>query len=479
MQKNCHKAYRNMALLLIFSFLAFQTGCTQIGSSANTPTPSWSVNPTSSSAITSVTVTNTPTSTMGATISATPTEEPKSTVVPTPTEEPTATIVPTPTEEPDPTETPSLTPTEEPTATSTPSLTPTNTPTKAPTSTVEPTRELRKGTLMYCVRDVAVQDIPWSDGSHERHCVASLNQGDPITVYDLVGNCHYEVMTEDGVHGYVYGYSMEGIFSTTRPAVISPIPSRNEPVTFWVRAKEMGVYDPNTREEIGTLEKGATVQVVEKDVYKDGYLYNYFDRILWNGGTAVVFKDNLSSVYVEPKWDAPRERKDLEEILMNKVNDFRESSGYGRWGNPYNYLVDNVYARGGVEDAPDGTNLGDYLAAKGFRVACRECLKQSALHDDYQIGAGYYSSGLDQRLGGRTEEELCEEWFQGWYNSPGHRGDMKWHVVVIETDIYGNEIKSYDADYLDYVALMTVVEYYNGGDWWYCAIMSFAEIEKK
>lgn len=85
---------------------------------------------------------------------------------------------------------------------------------------------------MYCVRDVAVQDLPWSDGSHEIHCVASLNQGDPITVFDLVGSCHFKVMTEDGVQGYVFGFSTEGIFSEKKPATISPIPSKDNPVTY-------------------------------------------------------------------------------------------------------------------------------------------------------------------------------------------------------------------------------------------------------
>lgn len=244
---------------------------------------------------------------------------------------------------------------------------------------------------------------------------------------------------------------------------------------------DMSVYSKGSDyflDEIDTIKKGTKVQVIEKDVNKSGYLNDYLDKIVWDGGTGLVWHSNLSPEYVEPKWDEPRERKDLEEILMKKVNDFRESEGYGRWQDPFPYTVDYVYTRGGVENAPDGTNLGEYLAEKGLRVAKKSCLEQAATHEDFEIGVGYYTSGLDQRLEGMTEEELCEELFQGWYNSPPHKADMKWHRVVIEFGESGTEVRRYDAD-LTYVAVMTVVEYYTGGDWWYCAIMSFAEIENK
>ena len=110
--------------------------------------------------------------------------------------------------------------TQTPTPTSIPTPAPTATPTVKPTAV--PTEALQGGTKMYCVKDLAVQDLPWSDYSHEIHCLASLNLGDPITVFGLVGSCHYEVVTESGVHGYVYGFNSAELFSETKPSVIHP-----------------------------------------------------------------------------------------------------------------------------------------------------------------------------------------------------------------------------------------------------------------
>ena len=46
-------------------------------------------------------------------------------------------------------------------------------------------------------------------------------------------------------------------------------------------------------------------------------------------------------------------------------------------------------------------------------------------------------------------------------STKGHRENMKSHRVVIEFGMDGKEVRRYDAD-LDYVAVMTVVEYYTG-----------------
>ena len=476
MRRNHSRIRSKIALMLAFILLSTFTGCTPKSfrhksteltpTVTDTPMPSPENEPTLTSAMTE-----------GVKVTPTPTQKPTPTPTPTPALEFSISVEPAvsymPPEIPD---MPSPIVTQTPTPMSTPTPAPTATPTVKPTAV--PTEALQGGTKMYCVKDLAVQDLPWSDYSHEIHCLASLNLGDPITVFGLVGSCHYEVVTESGVHGYVYGFNSAELFSETKPSVIPPLPSREAPVTYWANSMTVSVFDPVTFAEIGTLEKGTTVQVIEKDYFKNGYLGDYLDLILWNDQTAIVWKSSLSDSYVEPRWDSPRERKDLDEILMNLVSDFRESEGYGRWGNPYDYTVDQVYTRGGVEDAPAGTNLGEYLAAKGLRVAIKDCLTQDAAHEGFQIGCGMYGSAIWDRQDGLTNEELCKELFQLWYTSTkGHKENMKWHRVVIEIGLDGQEVRRYDAD-LDYVAVMTVVEYYTGTDWAYCAIMSFAEIER-
>ena len=86
-------------------------------------------------------------------------------------------------------------------------------------------------------------------------------------------------------------------------------------------------------------------------------------------------------------------------------------------------------------------------------------MKEGAQHTGAQIGVGWYGPAIKERQGGLTNEQLAEKLFQGWCSSPGHNANM------LDYDANGNCIM---------VGTMTVVEYYNGSCWGYCAIMGHA-----
>ncbi len=151
-------------------------------------------------------------------------------------------------------------------------------------------------------------------------------------------------------------------------------------------------------------------------------------------------------------WEEPKERKDIAELLMAKVNDYRISQGVRKWENPYVYY--DVNAPG----------LGDRLNAKGLRVAKKCCMEHSANHEGYQIGTGIY--GYPWRVKeGWEAEEIAQQLFDAWYNSSAHNWGMLYDG--------GGE------DEWVSVAVMHVTEHFDGEYWHYCAIMTLTFVYKE
>lgn len=340
---------------------------------------------------------------------------PESPAMPTPTEEPTAvptegvtvTPMPTPTTEAVVTNTPTPTievmgiptPTEEPAVTDTP--TPTEEPEPSPTKTPVP-------------------DTPTPEPT-------ATNTPTPVPT-----NTPTKAPTA----------------TPTNSPTPEPTPTQavvEQPVTMWVKVKELRVYAANeTFAEIGTLKKGAEVTVVKKNALNR--TDNIVSEIEYNGGRAYVLFNSLSETYVEGAWAEPRERKDLEEILMAKVNAYRQSKGLPPFADPFVYYD---------EYEP---NSGANMVAEGLATAKDQCVKEGAQHNSRQIGVGWYGPAINTRQGGLTNEQLAEKLFQGWYNSPGHNANM------LENGTEGG--------YRIVTGVMTVVEYYNGSYWGYCAILT-------
>ena len=84
------------------------------------------------------------------------------------------------------------------------------------------------------------------------------------------------------------------------------------------------------------------------------------------------------------------------------------------------------------------------------------CMEHTADHEGGQIGAGWYSTGQKTPRGA---EEVANELFNNWKNSPGHNGCM---------------LRDLSSSNLLDVAVMVVVEYYDGSNYQYCAIMSYS-----
>ena len=110
-------------------------------------------------------------------------------------------------------------------------------------------------------------------------------------------------------------------------------------------------------------------------------------------------------------WTEPKERKDIADLLMAKVQAYRESNGVPKFKNPYVYY--DVNAPG----------LGDRLNEKGLRVAKKCCMEHSANHEGFQIATGIY--GYPWRVKeGWEAEDIAEQLFDAWYNSPAHNKNM-------------------------------------------------------
>ena len=150
-------------------------------------------------------------------------------------------------------------------------------------------------------------------------------------------------------------------------------------------------------------------------------------------------------------WTEPKERKDLAELLMAKVNAYRVSQGLRKWEDPFVY------------HEKDDPELGDLLTAKGLRVAKKCCLEHSSKHEGYQIGTGIYF--YPWQVTDIRKEEFVQDLFDNWYNSPAHNKNMLYDGGG-EDDWIG-------------VSVMHVVEYFDGEDWHYCAIMTLTFVPKQ
>lgn len=308
---------------------------------------------------------------------------------------PTESIAPTPTEEIVPTEEP--TPTDEPEPTPTEVVEVTETPTPVPTMEPKPTTDITGKPTNTPTPTKAVTPTP------------------------------------------------------TKAATPSPTPSPTPeptpelPRTMWVNRESIEVFlvDENYT-TIGTLLRGDKVVVTKVNALNRKA--NYISEIQYKGGVGYVQYDLLSANYVEPKWSEPREMKDAARMLMAKVNAYRESQGLRKFEDPYVYY--------------DTTNpgLGDRQYAKALKWAKSSCLAQTADHEGGQIGAGWYTSGGPE-LSKHSAEEIANQLFQSWKNSPGHNSNMLTHR---------------DGDIA--VAKMVVVEYFDGTNYRYCAVMSFNRV---
>ena len=148
-------------------------------------------------------------------------------------------------------------------------------------------------------------------------------------------------------------------------------------------------------------------------------------------------------------WAEPKERKDIADLLMAKVQAYRESQGIRRFESGYVY------------DDTTNPGMGDYLTSKGLRVAKKCCLEHSANHEGGQIGTGVYF--YPWQVTDIWLEPMAEDLYQNWYKSAPHNKNM------LHTDA---------PEGVD-VAAMTVVEYFDGEYWHYCAIMTVSSVPKE
>ena len=313
--------------------------------------------------------------------------------------------------------TPSLTPTEIPTMTPTFTPTPVSSPTETPTPTEEPTPELTEiPTDTPTVPPATPTPVPPTNTATPKPATPTPS---PIPEPTKV------------------------VVVTDTP---TPTPTQvvaEQPYEMWVAWQEIEVYAPNTSfTEIGKLKLGDKVTVLHTNVLNRQV--NYISEISYNGGTAYVQYDLLSKTYVEPVWAEPRERTDIAQLLMAKVNNYRAQNGLRKWESP------DVY----YDVANPG--LGGRLRSRGMVAAKRCCMEYSSKHDDGQIGTGIYGSG-----GKLSAEDVAQTMFNSWKGSAAHNANMLWNE-----EQYGGVA----------VAVMTVVEWYDGRGYQYCAIMTMSGV---
>ena len=135
---------------------------------------------------------------------------------------------------------------------------------------------------------------------------------------------------------------------------------------------------------------------------------------------------------------------------MAKVNAYRERKELRRWEDPFVYYE---------SDYPE---LGEYMTERGLRVAKKCCLEHSASHEHSQIGTGVYF--YPWQVTDIWIDEMVDRLFDNWYQSPAHNKNMLY-------DGGGEE------DWIA-VAVMHVVEHFDGEDWHYCAIMTVTFVSK-
>ena len=149
-------------------------------------------------------------------------------------------------------------------------------------------------------------------------------------------------------------------------------------------------------------------------------------------------------------WAEPKERKDLAEMLMAKVNEYRVSQGKRKWEDPRTYYDVN------------NPGLYDRLFQRGITAAKRCCMEHSANHDSGQIATGIYF--YPWQVTDIWKEEIVQRLFQRWCDSSAHNKNM----LTDSSPYQGVD-----------VAVMTVVEYFDGEDWHYCAVMTVSRVPKE
>ena len=132
---------------------------------------------------------------------------------------------------------------------------------------------------------------------------------------------------------------------------------------------------------------------------------------------------------------------------MAKINAYRSSQGLRKWESPFVYYDVN------------NPGLGERLTAKGLRVAKKCCMEHSANHEGSQIGTGVYF--YPWQVTDIWLDEMAGELFNNWYNSPAHNKNM---------------LDSHAEDGIVDVAVMHVMEYFDGEYWHYCAIMTVSGV---
>lgn len=126
---------------------------------------------------------------------------------------------------------------------------------------------------------------------------------------------------------------------------------------------------------------------------------------------------------------------------MAKVNAYRESNGIRKLESPYVY------------DEPNNPGLGDYLTAKGRRIASRNAKIYSADHEGGQIGVTC-GCPYNEKW---TVAQIVDHCFTTWKNSPTHNANM---LAKVSRE---NRVD---------VGVMHVYEYFDGAGYVYAAIMS-------
>lgn len=226
---------------------------------------------------------------------------------------------------------------------------------------------------------------------------------------------------------------------------------------MWIAVQSPELFKPEYNAVIMTpieghgLKKGDTVTVLRRNIYGASDRIDYLDEIEFGSGTAFVWDADLSETKVEGAWSEPRERTDIEELLMAKVQAYRKSKGVRQLEDPRIY-----YEVGGVDYV--GPNLAANMQSHGLRVAKKCCLERSANHEGNQIASGWYG-----RQARPSASEVAAVLYQNWYDSPGHNANM------LDTGFEGELVDG----------LMTVVEYYDGKEWYYCAVLTVQMINEE
>lgn len=344
------------------------------------------------------------------------TERPGDTVV-----IPTLTLTPLPTPTLSPTPIPTETPTPEPTPTE--ELTPTEEPTPEPTEEPTPTEE----------------PLPTDSPTP-----VPTNTATPEPTKEPT-----KVPTKEPTK------------APTNTPTNSPTPTntptptevvQEQPYKAWIKTGEVEIYEP----QLGLfltpitghgLQKGSEVTVIKTNANGASSTNDMLSEIRYSGGTAYIWANDLSKTYIEPRWSEPRERKDIAEALMAMVQNYRAQNGKRKLEDPRVYY-----------DVTNSTNVYNYLTTHGITVAKRCCMEYSSNHEGGQIATGIYGNVYQSPM---NANECAMILFNSWKGSPAHNASM-----LRDSD---DEVP---------VGVMTVVEWYDGTGYQYCAVLSHTAIYK-